>query len=1110
MTPGHRAISAALVVFAIALLLTVPVSAATTELRIVRYAADGFTILNETRVTYQWLEQNLPVQGDGKTHYYHQGPIFVDDADPVEEQELRWNPEEDTNVREKDMGAVKGTDLRDLCELAGGMHHEDEYLVVKAQDGFTKKFPYENVYYPQPRQGRIVVCWYNGGYETGGPAPGYVPAWSDGMRLIFFADTSTNPWGLNVFGNADARECLPEEYWHYYWQGTEKYPTTTGFTVQRVSEILIYTREEPSGSIRVTSTPAGATVLLDGDPTGCSTPCTLTDIEQGSHSVLVLLDGYQEPFEQMVSVMVNTESPVHFNLLPALPGEDGAQSGSSSGDSSGVQGPGGAGLGGELELYQGGPVAGRPMLIPGETDPVHLTGGDETLVAFHGLPASGLPVSLSRLFLYTSGEEYAGTGGTGDLLLTVTAGGDTFVEEAVYSDEGAKSLRSSTRCYNLSGFTLPEGDLTVRVQLDGPRGTHATLAGAALLLVYQEQDAIPHQSWIAEGCTYINVTKHLAEYGTDIPIVTSLFTGPLKSGVPEGASLHIIATGDPAGGSHILSTRFNHADPLLSQHGDSGSVRIQAYDLSGQKVPQSSIVTLVPGDELVRPESVTIRGIIYSERIHPADLPPDLQSHDACSLFPDWCEEGGELDIISPQGPAGSQTGQERGEDLLQELHPPERNGILELLKKTADEAIQVLFHLAFLLTGVDQDPGNVPERSADNGFLHRTGSSGKPVVHNLTILSSPAGAQVVLNGRDAPITTPCMLSGLPNGEYDIWLTKSGFLPNKTTIAFHRDETLEMVLWQEEGAARGTAGTTPDADTPSSLGGVYITLYPSEGDIYLDGKLLQSSAPVLVYGIRQGPHQVRVARTGTGSSLLPEITRLVWVHPGTITPVLINRYQDQLVHSVAISSPFYDGSTFSVNGMFPTLTLPAKVSLTGSDPYVTVRYGDTFLSFPIPARERALESFVITPPDRPLRSLEIQSVPDGAPVFIDGFPTGQVTPCIIPGISEGPHKVLVAKPGYLPVEQVIFIPVQDGEQGPFLVRTRLERYGHGALIVESDPPGCRVTLNGLATGERTPCLIPYLPIGIIEVTCTGSGGSRSGDVQILPFRTQTYRAFMNR
>jgi len=60
----------------------------------------------QTTVTYQWMEANLPVLGDGTTHYYHQGPVFIDDPDE-HGQALRWNPAEDTNVDTKDMGAVK-------------------------------------------------------------------------------------------------------------------------------------------------------------------------------------------------------------------------------------------------------------------------------------------------------------------------------------------------------------------------------------------------------------------------------------------------------------------------------------------------------------------------------------------------------------------------------------------------------------------------------------------------------------------------------------------------------------------------------------------------------------------------------------------------------------------------------------------------------------------------------------------------------------------------------------------------------------------------------------------------------------------------------------------
>jgi len=159
--------------------------------------------------------------------------IFLDDPDPEREQQLRWNAAEDTNIREKDMGAVRGTSLRDICDLVGGMQPDDT-VTLKAEDGFSKTFAYRNVYTPLPRQGQMVVAWYHAD-------EGYVPSYRQGMRLVFFADNSTNPWGIHAFGNYDWYESADPQYWYFYQQGQppEKYPTTTGLSIQYISEIRI-------------------------------------------------------------------------------------------------------------------------------------------------------------------------------------------------------------------------------------------------------------------------------------------------------------------------------------------------------------------------------------------------------------------------------------------------------------------------------------------------------------------------------------------------------------------------------------------------------------------------------------------------------------------------------------------------------------------------------------------------------------------------------------------------------------------------------------------------------------------------------------------------------
>ena len=220
------------------LVACMPATAVTTEVHVVKYANDGTTVLGETTVSYQWMMANLPVLGDGTTHYYHQGPVFVDNADPETEELLRWNVPEDANVLEKDMGAVKGTNLKDLCDLAGGMS-AGEIVRVKASDGMFKYFAYDNVYGYSSREGPIGLTWYVDGLAS---YPGHYPdtGYSDGMRLVWFADTSTNPWGVHALGNWDWHEAADPEYWYYYISGSEYYPTTTGLSVKYVSEIAIF------------------------------------------------------------------------------------------------------------------------------------------------------------------------------------------------------------------------------------------------------------------------------------------------------------------------------------------------------------------------------------------------------------------------------------------------------------------------------------------------------------------------------------------------------------------------------------------------------------------------------------------------------------------------------------------------------------------------------------------------------------------------------------------------------------------------------------------------------------------------------------------------------
>ena len=227
----------------IALLLSIstlplPAQAAepTTDVRVVKYASDETTVLGNATVAYDWMETNLPVYGDGVTHYFHQGPIFDSPPGP-------WDENETAN--HKDKGAVKGTDVRDLCDLVDGMSPGDE-IKIRASDGFSKRFGYENVYDPPSEQGPIVLCWYRDGT--------YVPDYDCGMQIVFFADD-------RVFGNWDMYECMASEYRYNY---SSEYPSANGLSVRYVSDIVVYSTIAPPELHSIKVSPASVALDIGG------------------------------------------------------------------------------------------------------------------------------------------------------------------------------------------------------------------------------------------------------------------------------------------------------------------------------------------------------------------------------------------------------------------------------------------------------------------------------------------------------------------------------------------------------------------------------------------------------------------------------------------------------------------------------------------------------------------------------------------------------------------------------------------------------------------------------------------------------------------------------
>ena len=99
--------------------------------------------------------------------------------------------------------------------------------------------------------------------------------------------------------------------------------TGNGVVQKTAPNTLLTINNPPQGSIRVTSSPSGAKIFLNGVDTGFITPHTFTKQNVGTYTVFVTLSGYVTPATQSKSVVQNQETLFHFVLTtPALPVAD--------------------------------------------------------------------------------------------------------------------------------------------------------------------------------------------------------------------------------------------------------------------------------------------------------------------------------------------------------------------------------------------------------------------------------------------------------------------------------------------------------------------------------------------------------------------------------------------------------------------------------------------------------------------------------------------------------------------------------------------------------------------------------------------------------------------
>ena len=153
------------------------------------------------------------------------------------------------------------------------------------------------------------------------------------------------------------------------------------------------------------------------------------------------------------------------------------------------------------------------------------------------------------------------------------------------------------------------------------------------------------------------------------------------------------------------------------------------------------------------------------------------------------------------------------------------------------------------------------------------------------TIISSPSGAEIYINGKQIGITP--LKKQLPKGDYNIELIKKGYLPVKTELSIEDDlkYSFALELTPISKAKKLWVASTSGLnlrEKPSTVSKI-ISLLPAKRMVYLIKKLY-------------GNYYRTATRSGTwlhvidSKSLLPGYVVDTWIHTSKISGKLTNKY----------------------------------------------------------------------------------------------------------------------------------------------------------------------------------------------------------------------------
>ncbi|TAJ43207.1 PEGA domain-containing protein, partial [Methanofollis fontis] len=777
------------------------------------------------------------------------------------------------------------------------------------------------------------------------------------------------------------------------------------------TEDVSFTLVQQLGTLQINSTPAGASVYLNGTATGDLTNVTLADKPVGTYNVTVELDGY-DPATEVVTLSKDETEEVAFTLVQQL--------GTLQINST----PAGA------AVYLNGTATGEATNVTLADKPL---GTYNVTVELNGYDPATEIVTLSKdeteevsftLVQQLGTLQINSTPAGASVYLNGTATGD--LTNATLTDKPVGTYNvtvlkdgydPATEIVTLSKDETEDVSFTLVQQL-GTLQINSTPSGASVYLNGTATGDLTNATLADKPVGTYNVTVLKDGYDPATEIVTLSkdetedvsFTlvqqlGTLQiNSTPAGASVYLngTATGD--------LTNATLADKPVGTY--NVTVELNGYD------PATEIVTLSKDET----EDVSFTLVQQLGTLQINSTPS------GAAVYLNGTATGDLTNATLADKPVGTYN-----VTVLKDGYDP----ATEIVTVTKDESEEVSFTL-----------------------VQQLGT--------LQINSTPSGAAVYLNGTATGDLTNVTLADKPVGTYNVTVELEGYDPATEIVTLSKDETedVSFTLVQQ-------------------LGTLQINSTPAGASVYLNGTATGDLTNVTLADKPVGTYNVTVELDGYDPAT--EVVTLTKDETEEVAFTLVQQLGTLQINSTPAGASVYLNGTATGDLTNATLadkpvgTYNVTVELDGYDPATEV--------VTLSKDETEEVSFTLV---QQLGTLQINSTPSGAAVYLNGTATGDLTNATLADKPVGTYNVTVELDGYDPATEVVTLSKDETEEVSFTLVQQL-----GTLQINSTPSGAAVYLNGTATGDLTNATLADKPVGTYNVTVELDGYDPATEVVTL-------------